>query len=294
MASGVLVGTYRDRGGYTLVVYHGGALRPLPDYAQEFFRDFSGFVSYFAVHRFNSFIDRVLDDAAGEAPVATLDEPLPPVNPEPRLVVGFGRSFEAHAREMGGGGVAFFLKAPSSLTGHKGFIEVPGWVSKPDYEGEVVVVLGSRLREASPGEAASAIIGYTAGNDVTARDVQEAGYPWSMAKSIPSFGPVGPLVMLVDDARALEDVCLETVVSGERMQEGCLSELVKPLPELLAEASRFFRLSPGDLVFTGTPPGVGHARSPPRYLKPGDRVEVAVKGVSPLINTVTVRGGSED
>ncbi len=291
-SSRILVGTYRDRGGYTLVVYHGGALRPLPDYAQEFFRDFNGFAAYFALHRFNSFLDRVLDDAAGEAPVATLDEPLPPVNPSPRLVVGFGRSFEAHAKEMGGGRVAFFLKAPSSLTGHRSFIEVPQWVEKPDYEGEVVIVLGSRLRGASKGEASNAIIGYTAGNDVTARDVQEAGYPWSMAKSIPSFGPVGPLVALIDDARELENICLETLVNGERMQEGCLSELVKPLPELVADATRYFQVSPGDLIFTGTPPGVGHAKKPPRYLKPGDRVEVAVKGVSPLVNTVT-RLGSE-
>lgn len=293
MASGVMIGVYRDRGGYTLVTFHGGALRPLPGYAQEFFRDFNGFAAYFAVHRFNSFIDRVFDDAASEAPVATLDEPLPPINPEPRLVVGFGRSYGAHAREMGGGKVAFFLKAPSSLTGHRGFIEIPGWVSKPDYEGEVVVVLGSRLRGASVGEAVGAIIGYTAGNDVTARDLQEAGYPWSMAKSIPTFGPVGPLVMLVDDARVLDDVCLETVVNGERLQEGCLSELVKPLPELVAEASKFFAFRPGDLVFTGTPQGVGHARSPPRYLKPGDVVEVAVKGVSPLVNTVAGLGGGK-
>jgi len=292
LASRVLVGVYRDRGGgHLLVVYHGGALKPFPSYAQELFRDFNGFAAYFAAHRFNAFLDRVLDDAAGEAPVATLDEPLPPVNPSPRLVVGFGRSYEAHAREMGGGQVAFFLKAPTSLAGHRDFIEVPPWVSKPDYEGEVVVVIGSRLRGAARGEAARAIVGYTAGNDVTARDVQTAGYPWSMAKSVPTFGPVGPLVALVDEGEQLDDVCLETVLNGERVQEGCLSELVKPLPELVADASRFFQMSPGDLVFTGTPPGVGHARQPPRYLRHGDRVEVVVKGVSPLVNTVVFLPG---
>ena len=290
LPSGILVGTYRDRGGYLLVTYSGGALRPLPDYAQEFFRDINGLAQYIAEHGVGPVLERALDDSQSGAPVATLDEPLPPANPWARQVLGFGRNYPAHGREMGGGSTAYFMISRESLAGHRGIINVPGWVKKPDYEGEVVLLVGRRLFNPSSTEARKAIVAFTAGNDVTARDVQEQGMPWSMAKSIPGFSPVGPLFMILDDEKILDDICIETVLNGEQVQEACLSEMERPVYELLANATRYFSLAPGDLVFTGTPSGVGHARSPPRYLSDGDVIEVIVKGVSPLVNYVARRG----
>jgi len=149
-------------------------------------------------------------------------------------------------------------------------------------------VVGRRLRHATPEEAADAILGYTAGNDVTARDIQfDQGKPWSLAKSIDTFAPLGPYIEVVEDPAELEDLCLETRLNRERVQHGCVADMTLPPAKLLAYISRYMTLHPGDLVYSGTPPGVGHARTPPRYLKHGDTVEVRVGSIHPLRNAVS-------
>ena len=238
-------------------------------------------------------LDRV--EALAEEAAARLGEAklLPPV-PRPGKIVGVGRNYASHAREMGGEPPRepeLFLKAPSALTGHMEPIVVPPYVEKPDYEGEIVLVVGRRLRQASPAEAAEAILGYTAGNDVTARDFQfDLKRPWSLAKSLDTFAPLGPYVEIIDDPSRLEDLCLETRLNGEKMQQGCVQDMTLSPAKLLAYISRYMTLHPGDLIYTGTPPGVGHARKPPRYLQHGDLIEVRITGLDPLRNPVVRMG----
>ncbi|MEB3780818.1 MAG: fumarylacetoacetate hydrolase family protein [Desulfurococcales archaeon] len=211
----------------------------------------------------------------------------------PGKIVGVGRNYGAHAREMGVEAPEepdLFLKAPSSLIGYGHQIVVPGYVAKPDYEGEIVLVIGSRLKESSVAEARNAILGYTAGNDVTSRDLQvDRGKPWSMAKSIDTFSPLGPYIRVINDSSELDDVCLETRLSGEVVQRGCVSDMILDPARLVSYISKYMTLYPGDVIYTGTPPGVGHARSPPRYLRDGDIVEVRVEGIHPLVNRVVRR-----
>ena len=222
----------------------------------------------------------------------TLDELEPPA-PFPGKIVGVGKSYAAHAREFGSDTVEepdYFLIAPSALVGHGHPVRIPppDVTGKVDYEGEIVLVIGKRLTRATPHEAREAILGYTLGNDVTARDLQvERGKPWSLAKSLDTFKPLGPLVKIVDDPGELEELCLKTTVSGEVMQRGCVGDMVMTLPELVASISRYLTLEPGDLIYTGTPPGVGYARSPPRLLRGGDVVEVAL--IQPSVKGMLLR-----
>lgn len=277
LAAGIVDGEPR------LLLVSGDTLRPVGGVSPAEF--------YSHPHRH---LDQV--EALAEEPIARLGEAklLPPV-PRPGKIVGVGRNYASHAREMGGEPPSepeLFLKAPSALVGHMEPIVVPPYIEKPDYEGEIVLVVGRRLRHASPGEAAEAILGYTAGNDVTARDFQfDQKRPWSLAKSLDTFAPLGPYVEIVDDPSRLEDLCLETRLNGEKMQHGCVQDMTLPPARLLAYISSLMTLHPGDLVYSGTPPGVGHARSPPRYLRHGDVVEVRVTGLDPLRNPVVRKTG---
>lgn len=236
-------------------------------------------------------IERIKDDILAQEPVLDIDSRLEPPVPYPSKIIGLGRNYAMHAVEMGGRPLSepdIFLKAPSALTGHKGVIRVPWFVEKPDYEGEIVVVVGRKLHMASLQEAREAVLGFMAGLDITARDIQygERRRPWSMAKSMDTFAPTGPYLVAVDTYSYVEELCIETWLNGERMQHGCVGDMVFKPDEVLVHLSRFMTLYPGDLVFTGTPPGVGHARSPPVYLSPGDVLEVRLGGEHPLINTV--------
>ncbi len=225
---------------------------------------------------------RALDSQPGDPLKIRLDTlgELEPPAPFPGKIVGVGKSYAAHAQEFGADAVEepdYFLIAPSALVGHGHPVRLPPpeVTSKVDYEGEIVLVMGKRITRATPQEAREAILGYTLGNDVTARDLQvERGKPWSLAKSLDTFKPLGPLVRIVGDPGELENLCLKTTVSGEVMQRGCVGDMVMTLPELVASISRYLTLEPGDLIYTGTPPGVGYARSPPRLLRSGDVVEV--------------------
>jgi 2-keto-4-pentenoate hydratase/2-oxohepta-3-ene-1,7-dioic acid hydratase in catechol pathway len=188
--------------------------------------------------------------------------------------------------------LAFFVKAPGSVVGHMHPILVSEGM-KADYEGEIAVVVGARLRHASPREARGAVAAFLAANDVTERRLQEE-MSWSIAKSLDTFGPLGPVAAVTTDPGELEELCVETRLNGEVVQPGCASEMVASIPEILARLSQLATLRPGDVVITGTPPGVGHSRSPLRYLRPGDLVEVEVTGLPALANPVErARGRGE-
>jgi len=244
-----------------------------------------------------SVVEKLADDIASGEPEFSLNRVLAPPVPYPSKIIGLGRNYAMHAVEMGGRPLRepdVFLKAPSALIGHGDTIIIPRFVEKPDYEGEIVLIVGRRLKEASRSEAKEAILGFTAGIDVTARDIQygERRRPWSMAKSLDTFAPLGPYVSIIDSYSELEEICLETRLNARLMQHGCVGDMLFEPDEIVSYLSRLMTLYPGDLIYTGTPPGVGHARTPPVYLLDGDVLEVRLSSEHPLRLSVRRRQAS--
>ncbi len=197
----------------------------------------------------------------------------------PGKIVGIGRNYAAHARELGNeppSEPVIFLKAPSSLVGPEAPIVLPPESERVEHEGEIAVVVGRRLRRADEATARDAVLGVTCACDVTARDLQRRDPTFARAKSFDTFCPIGPAVHVGAD---LGELTVTTRVNGEVRQEGHVSQMIFPIPELLAYVSRMMTLEPGDLVLTGTPAGVAP-------LADGDRVEVEVSGVGVLSNPV--------
>jgi 2-keto-4-pentenoate hydratase/2-oxohepta-3-ene-1,7-dioic acid hydratase in catechol pathway len=198
---------------------------------------------------------------------------------EPGKIVGIGRNFREHARELDNPVPAepvLFLKSPGSVVGPKTPIVLPPESGRVEHEGEIAVVVRHHLRRPSPADAARAVLGVTAANDVTARDLQRRDPSFCRAKSFDSFCPLGPAILVEPDLGAL---AVSTRVNGEVRQRGHVGEMIWGIVELLVYAARMMTLEPGDVVLTGTPAGVGP-------LADGDRVEVEIPGVGVLANPV--------
>jgi 2-keto-4-pentenoate hydratase/2-oxohepta-3-ene-1,7-dioic acid hydratase in catechol pathway len=199
--------------------------------------------------------------------------------PKPSKIVCVGRNYADHAKEMGNEvpkAPLIFLKAPSAMIADGEPIVLPPQSAQVEYEAEIGVVIGRRLRHASPAEAEQGIRGFVCLNDVTARDLQKSDGQWTRAKGFDSFCPVGPRV-----AEGLAWRELEVIgrVNGRERQRARSTEMVFAIPTLLSYISGVMTLEPGDLVATGTPAGVGP-------LAPGDVVEVEIPGVGVLKNPV--------
>ncbi len=194
-------------------------------------------------------------------------------------IVCVGRNYVEHAKELGNEvprEPLIFLKPPSSLIGDGQPIRLPAVSKQVEYEGEIGVVIGTRLAQAGEGEARAAILAIAAVNDVTARDLQKSDSQWTRAKGFDTFCPVGPPGEVPNDLAALQVL---TRVNGVERQRGSASQMAFSIPMLLSYISNVMTLEPGDLVCTGTPAGVG-------TLQPGDVVEVEVPGVSLVRNPV--------
>jgi 2-keto-4-pentenoate hydratase/2-oxohepta-3-ene-1,7-dioic acid hydratase in catechol pathway len=215
-----------------------------------------------------------------------LDAPLN----SPSKIACVGLNYHDHCRETGMAAPErplIFAKFPSSLVGPGAAIEWPdGLTEQVDWEVELAVVIGRRTRHASESEALDAIFGYTAANDVSARDLQFADQQWVRAKSIDSFCPLGPVIVTPDEFGDPQDKRLVTRVNGETMQDSTTAEMIFSVAEVVSFLSHACTLEPGDVILTGTPWGVGGFRDPPVFLKPGDTVEVEVEGVGVLANDV--------
>ncbi len=201
----------------------------------------------------------------------------------PTKVVCVGRNYAAHAKELGNDVPAeplLFLKPPSSLIGPGASIVRPVHMSSlVHHEGELAVVIGRRLRHANEADARAALLGYTIGNDVTARDLQRKENKFTRAKGFDTFCPLGPALVSADEVRDPQALTLQVTVDGQVRQEASTADMIFPVVPLLSFISRVMTLEPGDVVLTGTPEGVGP-------LERGQVVRVSISGLGALENPV--------
>ena len=215
---------------------------------------------------------------------------LAPV-PDPRKIICIGLNYRDHAAESG---VAppeepvLFSKYPTALTGHLAPIVLPRVSHEVDYEAELVVVIGRGGRHIPRERAFEHVGGYTVGHDVSARDWQlnKPGKQWMAGKTFDTFAPVGPMLVTPEEVPDPHNLGIRLRLNGQAMQDSNTKQLIFGVDELIAYLSRIVTLEPGDMIFTGTPPGVGMARKPPVWLKPGDVVEIEIDGLGILRNSV--------
>jgi 2-keto-4-pentenoate hydratase/2-oxohepta-3-ene-1,7-dioic acid hydratase in catechol pathway len=239
--------------------------------------------------------DECLEWAAGarlDPTVGVVDAELGPPVPRPRQVFGIGLNYRAHAEEASlpiPDSPATFTKFPTCLTGPSADVELPS--AMVDWEVELVVVIG-RLARRVPAEAAwQHVAGLMVGQDLSERVVQwAAGAQFSLGKSFPGFGPTGPWLVTPDEIANPDDLELGCSIDGETVQKARTSDMVFPVPRLIAELSAVLPLLPGDIIFTGTPAGVGASRQPPRFLKPGEVLTSYVEGVGTIRNRLVASG----
>ena len=231
-----------------------------------------------------------ISDALNQGKHTTLSEDSIKFLPvtEPRKIICEGLNYKEHAEETGGEAPKhpiFFSKFNDAMNAHNEPVKLPAWFSRYDYEAELVVVIGKPAYSITPDEAESVIFGYTCGNDLSARDAQFVSTQWLSGKALPAFGPAGPYIVTRDSFDPNADVRLECELNGVTVQSDLTSNMIFSCTEALSAASRFFPLSPGDLLFTGTPSGViqGHKREDRVWLKPGDVVKVTIDGIGTLV-----------
>ena len=219
---------------------------------------------------------------------------LPPV-PNPQKVICIGLNYRDHAIESGvpiPEEPVIFAKFPSSLVANGDDIVLPSVSTQVDYEAELVVVIGKGGRHIPREQAMEAVGGYMVGHDVSARDWQlnKPGKQWISGKTFDTFAPTGPELVGTDEVADPHALGIRLRLNGETLQDSSTAQLIFRIDELIAYLSQVVTLVPGDLIFTGTPPGVGMARKPPIFLKPGDVVEVEIDGLGLLKNSVVGDG----
>jgi 2,4-didehydro-3-deoxy-L-rhamnonate hydrolase len=222
---------------------------------------------------------------SGSAPVAgaALQAPVP----RPRQVFGVGLNYRAHVAEGAARDApeepAVFTKFPSCIAGPTS--DIPVGSDSVDWEVELVVAVGRTARQVGVDRAWDHVAGLMVGQDISDRAVQRRPpAQWSLAKSFAGFGPTGPFLVTPDEVPDRDDLELGCSVNGEEVQKARTSDLIFPVPELVSRLSHIVTLWPGDLIFTGTPAGVGFARTPPWFLHPGDVVTSYIEGIGELRN----------
>jgi 2-keto-4-pentenoate hydratase/2-oxohepta-3-ene-1,7-dioic acid hydratase in catechol pathway len=236
-----------------------------------------------------------LAELAEEAPQIPPDAPrlngrrLGPPVPRPQKILGAGINYRSHAVEANfdvPSEPALFAKLPSAITGPADEIVIPPGRRQIDWEAEVVVVIGRRCKSVREGEAWDCVAGITAGQDISDREEQFRDLrQFTIGKSFDTYAPIGPVVATPDELDDPDDIEVICRLNGEEMQRGRTRDCIFSVPELVAWLSRVCTLEPGDLIFTGTPLGVGYIRTPPRFLSVGDILETEVSGVGGMRNT---------
>jgi 2-keto-4-pentenoate hydratase/2-oxohepta-3-ene-1,7-dioic acid hydratase in catechol pathway len=230
-------------------------------------------------------------EPGGETVAADEVEFVPPVLPGARVVC-IGLNYLKHVAEGSFRDAeippypTLFARWTASLTVGGAEVPVPADEDGLDWEGEVMAYVGKTLVDASPDEALAAVVGYSTFNDLTSRRAQKLTSQWILGKNGDDSGPLGPMVPAGEVGDLRDGLRVQTRVNGETVQDGRTDEMVYTVGDTLALISRTFTLRPGDLLATGTPSGVGYARTPPWLLQPGDVVEVEVDRLGVLRNTV--------
>ncbi|MDR7036775.1 MULTISPECIES: fumarylacetoacetate hydrolase family protein [Methylobacterium] len=219
-------------------------------------------------------------------------ETLPLLPPETRLgpcvggtrnFIAIGLNYADHAEETGAPIPAepiVFNKAPSCLSGPNDPVILPKGSAKTDWEVELAIVIGTRASYVHANEALNYVAGICVCNDLSEREYQfDRGGTWTKGKGCPTFGPLGPWLVTLDEVPDLKNLNLWLDVNGERMQTGSTGTMIFDVPQIVAYLSHFMMLEPGDVITTGTPPGVGLGRKPPRYLQSGDVVTLGIDGL---------------
>jgi 2-keto-4-pentenoate hydratase/2-oxohepta-3-ene-1,7-dioic acid hydratase in catechol pathway len=242
-----------------------------------------------------------LSNAANSAPKSPLKSVrLHAPIPRPRRnVFCVGKNYHEHAKEFHASGFdatatsavpdlpIVFTKASNTVSGQGDVIPASLDETKTvDYEGELAIVMGLRKRGISKADALASIFGYTIVNDVTSRHLQGAHKQWFLGKSIDGFCPMGPCVLTADEIPDPTIMRLITKVNGETRQDAVVSDLIFDIPTLIETISKRITLEPGDIIATGTPAGVGIGFTPPKFIKPGDVIEVTIEPIGTLCNPV--------
>jgi 2-keto-4-pentenoate hydratase/2-oxohepta-3-ene-1,7-dioic acid hydratase in catechol pathway len=207
----------------------------------------------------------------------------------PGKIICIGQNYLEHALETNASAPPYpiiFAKYANAVIGHGEAIVIPSAVREPDYEGELAAVIGRRGRRIPEASALEYVAGYMPLNDVSARDWQNRTSQWGIGKMPDTFCPMGPALVTADEIPDVQDLWVRTTIGDEVLQEGHTSWMIFTVAHLIADMSQVMTLEPGDVIATGTPAGVGAARTPPRWLRPGDVVRVEVEQVGVLENPV--------
>ncbi len=213
---------------------------------------------------------------------------LPPVV-RPGKVICLGLNYRDHAAEAGMAVPDYpvlFHKVAGSLIGHNQPIIVPRISSKIDYEGELAVIVGKRGKYIAEQDALAYVAGYCVANDVSARDLQFRTSQWTSGKMLDTFGPLGPALVTKDEVPDPHALAIRTILNGQVMQDASTADMIFRVPSIISSISEIVTLEAGDVIMTGTPPGIGNTRKPPVFMKPGDTVTVEIEGLGRLTNTL--------
>ena len=211
----------------------------------------------------------------------------------PSTIWCIGLNYKLHAKETGSKIPEYpilFAKSPSALQNPGGPIQIPTYLKSEevDFECEMAVVIGKACKNARREEALSYVLGYTCANDVSARDwqIKRGGTQWCRGKTFDTFAPLGPCLVTKDDISDPQTLRIQTILNGESMQDGNTNDMIFDIPTLIEFLSGSTTLLPGTVILTGTPLGVGLARKPPVWLKPGDNISIVIDKIGTLTNPV--------
>jgi 2-keto-4-pentenoate hydratase/2-oxohepta-3-ene-1,7-dioic acid hydratase in catechol pathway len=207
----------------------------------------------------------------------------------PGKIICVGLNYRDHAEEQGTAlpeAPLLFAKWQNALIGPGDPIVIPPIVTKCDYEAELGVVIGERVRDVAVENALEAVAGYICVNDVSARDLQFADGQWTRGKSPDTFCPVGPRLVQPDEIEDPQGLPIRAILNGETVQESTTANMIFGVAEVISYITRTITLEPGDLIATGTPAGVGAFRTPPLFMQPGDEITIEIDGIGALTNPV--------
>jgi acylpyruvate hydrolase len=238
-------------------------------------------------------LERAGQAAKSATTKARLDESALAYRPlieRPGKIICIGRNYAAHAREGGAEPLAYpdiFMRGATSLVAHRAPLIRPRASDKFDYEGELVFVIGRKARHVTQANAFDYVAGYSIFIEGSIRDYQRKSTQWTIGKNFDGTGGFGPNLVTSDEVSdGAHGLRLTTILNGETMQDGNTADFIFPVAQVVEILTECMTLEPGDVVLTGTPSGVGYARKPPVFMKPGDTVSVTIEGLGTLENTV--------